>query len=96
MTIGLLPINAANLTLALQNDAQWWRTTIDQVKTRYQAYAQNCTTENMTAAGISQGDQMIIDAFVGDLNRFKMLASGTLPSDADDMVYNVQAILGIL
>lgn len=93
--MAFIPIDATHLTVALQNDAQQWRTTIDWAKQRYNAYNQNLNATNMTALGIATADQAAINAFVGDLNRFIILSGGTLPSDADNMVYNVQAVLGI-
>jgi hypothetical protein len=94
--MSIIPVDSAHLTLMLQNDAQQWRTTIKWAQERYQAYNQNCTADNMTAAGIASGDQATILAFVGDLNRFITLTSGTLPANADDMTYNLQAVLGIM
>lgn len=92
----LIAMSLQNIQLAAQNDTQQMRTFLDWVNDRYQAYNQNCTTDNMTAAGIITADQDAILAFIGDLNRIKTLASGTLPSDATDMRYDCAAILGIL
>jgi hypothetical protein len=94
--MAIVAINASNLQLALQNDAQQMRTVIDWVNQRYQSYSQNCTTQNMTAAGIGAGDQNSVLAFIGDFNRLKLLMSGTLPPDATDMKYDAAAILGVL
>jgi hypothetical protein len=94
--MAIIPISNNNIMLMLQNDCQQWRTTIAWAKQRYQAYNQNCTAANMTAASISVADQAIINAFVGDLNRFIQLAGGTLPTNADDMIFNLQAVLGIM
>jgi len=94
--MSLIPIDAANLKLTLQNDTQQMRTIIDWVNQRYQSYNQNCTQANMTTAGIATEDQNAILAFIGDLNRLKTLMSGTLPADATDMRYDVAAILGVL
>jgi len=91
-----IPMSLANMQLMLQNDAQQMRSYIDWVNDRYQSYNQNMTTDNMTAAGISSGDQGAILAFIGDLNRLKTLMSGTLPGDATDTRYDCAAILGIL
>jgi len=89
-------MSLANIQLMLQNDAQQLRTTISWVEQRYQSYAQNCTTDNMTAAGISQSDQNTILAFIGDLNRLKMLANNTMPANTTDMKFDCAAVLGIL
>lgn len=94
--MALIPIDAANLKLMLQNDTQTVRTFISFVEQRYQSYNQNCTQANMTSAGISTADQNAILAFIGDLNRLKTLANGTLPSDATDMKYDCAAILGVV
>lgn len=91
-----IPINANNLTVALQNDLQQWRTTIAWAKERYQAYNQNLNQTVMDGLSISAGDQAAINAFIGDLNRFITLAGGTLPGDATDMVFDIQAVLGVL
>lgn len=89
-------MSAQNIQLMLQNDAQQLRTTISWIEQRYQSYAQNCTVDNMTAAGISSDDQASILAFIGDLNRLKSLMNGTLPGDATDMKFGCAAVLGIL
>ena len=91
-----IPVDSTHLTVSLQNDLQQWRSTIEWAKQRYQAYNQNLTTQNMTSLGIATADQNAILAFVGDLNRFIQLSQGTIPSSADDMVYNIQAVLGIV
>jgi hypothetical protein len=91
-----IPMTAQNIQLMLQNDAQQLRTFLSWVEQRYQSYGQNCTQANMDAATISAGDQATILAFIGDLNRLKTLASGTLPADATDMHYDCAAVLGIL
>ncbi len=94
--MSIVPINAQNLQVTLQNDAQQMRTFIDWVNQRYQSYNQNCTQANMTTAGISVSDQNAVLAFIGDLNRLKTLMSGTLPADATDMRYDAAAILGVV
>lgn len=94
--MSVIPTNSANIQLMLQNDAQELRRVLYWVEQRYQSYNQNCTVDNMTSAGISAQDQASILAFIGDLNRLKTLASGTLPGDATDMHYDCAAVLGIL
>lgn len=94
--MAVVPVDAGNLKLTLQNDAQNVRTFIAFVEQRYQSYNQNCTTNNMTAAGIATEDQNAILAFIGDLNRLKTLMNGTLPGDATDMKYDCAAILGVV
>lgn len=94
--MSVIPMSAQNIQLMLQNDAQQLRTFLSWVDQRYQSYNQNMTTDNMTAATISAGDQATILAFIGDLSRIKTLASGTLPANATDMHYDCAAVLGIL
>lgn len=91
-----IPIDATHLTVALQNDAQQWRTTIAWAKDRYKAYNQNLNATNMTALGVSSADQAFIQAFVADLGRFIQLSNGTLPANATDMTTNLQNILGVM
>jgi hypothetical protein len=93
--MAIIPIDNTHIMQMLQNDATQWRATIAWAKQRYQAYNQNLTAANMTTAGVSSGDQAVINAFVGDLNRFIILAGGTIPTSADDMIFNLQAVLGI-
>lgn len=94
--MSVIPMSLENIQVMLQNDAQQLRTFLYWVEQRYQSYNQNMTTANMTTAGIAQDDQNTVLAFIGDLNRLKTLASGTLPSDATDMHYDCAAVLGIL
>lgn len=94
--MSVIPMSAQNIQLMAQNDAQQLRTFISWVEQRYQSYNQNMTTDNMTTAGIATEDQNTILAFIGDLNRLKTLASGTLPANATDMHYDCAAVLGIL
>lgn len=92
----LVPMDNNNMTLAIKNDAQQLRQFLDWARLRYNVYNQNCTANNMTAAGIASGDQAFILAFIGDLNRIQTLASGVLPVNADDMNYNINALLGLV
>lgn len=94
--MSFVPTDLAHINQALQSDLQQWRNTIAWAKQRYQAYNQNLTTDTMTTLGISTVDQDAIIAFVGDINRFIQLSEGTIPSSADDMVFNLQAILGVI
>jgi hypothetical protein len=93
--MSVIPVDINAVKLNVQNDAQEWERIIQWAKRRYQAYAQNLDTTTMTALGIATNDQNFINAFVADLNRFNQLASGTLPSDADDMIYVVHGLLGV-
>jgi hypothetical protein len=95
--MAIIPVDSAHATQQLQSDAQFLRTVIQWANTRYNAYNQNLsTTAQMTAAGIAAGDQAIVTAFVGDLNRLLTLAGGTLPASATNMTYDLTAILGIV
>ncbi len=91
-----IPVDATHLTVSLQNDLQEWRTTIAWAKQRYQAYNQQLTPTVMTNLGITSADQAAITAFVNDLGRFVQLSSGTLPTNATDMITNIQNVLGVV
>lgn len=95
--MAIIPISNANALLMLQNDAQQLRTFLDWVSDRYQAYNQNLsTTPQQTAAGFSvAADQNTITAFIGDLNRLKLISSNQATS-ATDMRFDLQAVLGIM
>lgn len=94
--MSLVPMDNNNITITVKNDAQQLRTFLDWARMRYNVYNQNCTTANMNAAGIASGDQAFILAFIGDLNRITTLAGGTLPTTADDMNYNINALVGLM
>jgi hypothetical protein len=74
------------------------RTFIQWANATYQALNQNLsTTTQQTNAGFTAvADQNAITAFIGDLNRICQLTSGTLPSTATNMTFDLQAILGYL
>lgn len=93
--MALVPVDNAHIVDAVIADAQYLRSVIAWAKQRYEAYNLMCTTTAMTAAGISSGDQAFILAMIGDLNRLIQLSGGTIPSSADDMVYNVTQLLGL-
>lgn len=93
--MSLIAIDATHITTAVTNDAQWLRGVIDYATTRYNIYNQNLTTAAMTSAGIDTNDQNFILALIGDLNRIITLAAGTVPSNADNMTYNINALLGL-
>ncbi len=91
-----IPLSLQNFQVMFQNDAQQLRTFISWVEQRYQSYAQNCTQANMTTAGIDSDAQSAVLAFIGDLNRLKMLMNNSLPADSTDMKFDCAAMLGIL
>lgn len=91
-----IPIDSNHLTVALQNDLQQWRTTIQWAEARYQAYNQMLTPTVMNGLSISAADQTAITAFVNDLGRFIQLSRGTLPANATDMKTNLQNVLGVM
>lgn len=93
--MSLVALSSTNITNAIISDAQYLRSVIDWANTRYNIYNQNLTTDAMTAASIATADQNFILAFIGDLNRLITLASGTVPSNADNMTYNINALLGL-
>lgn len=91
--MALVPMDAAHITAAVQSDMTYMRGFIQWANQRYKAYNQVCTAAAMTAATIAAGDQNIILAFIGDLNRICQLTSGTLPAAATDVVFNINAAL---
>lgn len=93
--MSLVPIDTQRITSSIVTDAAKLRDTIGWAKQRYESYNLMLTTSAMTAAGISSGDQAFILAFIGDLNRFIQLSGGTVPSTADDMLYNITNLLGL-
>ena len=92
--MSLVAIDSTGIKNAIVGDAQYLRSVIDWATTRYNIYNQNLTTDAMTAASIATADQNFILAFIGDLHRLITLASGTVPSDADNMTFNINALLG--
>lgn len=93
--MSLVPIDSSHITSAIIGDAQYLRSVIDWANTRYNIYNQNLTTQAMTTAGIASGDQAFVLAFIGDLHRLIALTGGTVPSDADNMTFNINALLGL-
>lgn len=95
--MAIIPVDNAHALQMLQNDAQQLRTFLDWVSDRYQSYNQNLSTAaQQTAAGFSQvADQNAITAFIGDLNRLKLISSNQATSAAD-MRFDLTAILGIM
>lgn len=93
--MSLIPVNNANIVSAITSDAAYLRSVIDWAKKRYSTYNQMLTQSAMDSASIPSGDQAFILAFIGDLNRLIQLSSGTLPANADDMLYNCNALLGL-
>src|SRR6266571_91492 len=71
--MAIVPIDNAHLTQSLLNDAMQMRTFVQWIEARYSVYNQNCSTANMTAAGISSGDQTTVLAFIADLSRINTL-----------------------
>jgi hypothetical protein len=91
----LVPLDNTHVTQAVISDATYLRSVIHWANERYGAYNQNLTTAAMTTAGIAANDQNFILAFIGDLNRIIQLSGGTVPTNADDMMYNIRALLGM-
>lgn len=94
--MSIIAINAQNMQLALQNDAQQLRTMISWLVQRNVSYSQNMTTANMTAAGISTADQTAILAFVADISRLVTFVNGTLPGVAANISVDITGVLGVL
>lgn len=93
--MSLVALSNANIVASLVSDATYLRSFLNWAAQRYSSYNQNLTTDAMTAASISSGDQAFVLAFIGDLNRIITLGGGTVPSNADDMHYNCNALLGL-
>lgn len=93
--MSLTPLDAGQINQALIADAQYMRGFLQWANLRYGIYNQTLTTTLMNAAGIASGDQAFVLAFIGDLNRIITLAGGTVPSNADIIEYNINALLGV-
>ena len=95
--MAIIPVDNAHALQALQNDAQQMLGFIQWAKKRYQAYNQNLSTvAQMNAANITvTADQNTVTAFIGDLNRIIQVSSG-IATTSVDMVFDAQAILGVL
>ena len=95
--MALIPVDNAHVQQALLNDAQQMRVFLGWINDRYQAYNQNLSTvAQQTAAGFTlAGDQAAITAFIGDLNRLRLISSGQATTAAD-MRYDLQAVLGVI
>lgn len=95
--MAIIPVDNAHAVQMLQNDAQQLRTLLDWVSDRYQAYNQNLsTTAQQSAAGFTAvADQNAITAFIGDLNRLRLISSNQATTAAD-MRFDLQAVLGIM
>ena len=91
-----VPIDSSHLNIAVQNDAQQWRSTIDWAQNRYYTYNQQLTTTIMTNLGVVTADQNAILAFIADLNNFNLLAAGSAPTSGSIFKFNVANILGIM
>lgn len=96
--MAIIPVDNTHAIQMLQNDAQQMRTFLRWAQDRYNAWNQNMSTAaQMTAAGITvTADQNTITAFIGDLNRLQQLMTGTLPANATNMQFDLQAVLGIM
>jgi hypothetical protein len=93
--MSLVPLTQQKINEAIVNDATYLRSMIEWANRRYDAYNAMLTTDAMNAASIPSEDQAYILAFIGDLNRIITLAGGTVPQNADDMLYNITHLLGL-
>lgn len=93
--MALIPIDNTHIVQAVVSDAEYLRSVIQWAKQRYAAYSLMLTGAVMDANGISAGDKTFILALISDLNRLIQLSSGTVPGNADDMVYNITQLLGL-
>lgn len=94
--MALIPINAANIQVSIQNDAQQLRTMLAWVQQRNSVYSINMTTANMTTASIASADQTAILAFIADLSRLQTFMTGTLPTVAADVRVDIAGVLGVM
>ena len=96
--MAIVPQDQAHAQLALQNAAQMMRSFLHNVQDAYQSLNQNLsTTAQQTAAGYTQAaDQAAITSLIGDLNRLQQIMTGTLPTSAANMMFDISAITGYL
>lgn len=96
--MAIVPQDNAHAQVALQNTAQQLRSFMHFVQDAYQSLNQNLSTAaQQTAAGFSTtADQNAINALIGDLNRLKQLMSGTVPTQAFDVMFDTSSITGFL
>jgi phage-related protein len=94
--MSIIPINSANVQVALQNDAQQLRTTLSWLQQRYHIYNQNLTAANMTAAGISAADQVAVQNLINHMGRLIQFMTGTLPATTSDMRVDIDNITGVV
>lgn len=93
--MSLVPVDNSHIIQAVISDATYLRSVINWAQQRYNTYNQSLTQDAMTAASIASGDQDFILAFIGDLNRIITLAGGAVPANADNMIFNCNALLGL-
>lgn len=92
MPLGLdLPTIQANL----KADMMHTRDFLEWVAERYQSYNQALTTSVMNTAGISAGDQSIINQFIADLHMIQLVTNSTLPGAASNVIFNIDNYLGL-
>lgn len=94
--MSIVPMNATNMQVALQNDAQQLRSTLYWLQQRYNIYNQNMTPANMTAAGIAAADQTAVQNFINDLGRLSLFMTGTMPAQAVDIRVDINNITGVV
>jgi hypothetical protein len=93
--MSLVAIDNSAIVVSIKADCLYLRGVIDYITNRYDIYSQNLNGTVMNAANIASGDQTFINAFVTDLNRIITLAGGTVPANADNISFNINALLGL-
>ncbi len=91
-----IPINAANMQVTLQNDANQMRTIITWLLERYTTYNNQMTAVNLTACGITGADQTAVLAFSADIGRLQAYVTGTAQGVASDIRVDVTNVLGVM
>jgi hypothetical protein len=92
----IVPMNTANMTLTLQNDAQQLRTLVSWIEQRYTTYNTMMNSTNLTAASITGADQTAALALAADFGRLKSFVEGVLPAVASDIRVDVINIIGVM
>lgn len=94
--MSIIPIDNEHIMVMMQNDAQQMRTFISWLQERNITYQQKMSTQNMTAAGVSESDQNAILTFMADVGRLTSYVQGTPQAVAGDIRIDITGILGVM
>lgn len=94
--MSIIPIDSAHIQATMENDARQLRTFISWLEERNVTYQQKMSTNNLTAAGISESDQGAILTFIADMARLTAYVQGTPQSIAGDIRIDITGILGVI